>query len=225
MYPPTEVATGIHRLGYAPGRLPASRDDYPPSGECMTADSRAANDIHGPKAKGRSPFRDFAPLLCRIFEGLVQHPDQDVCTGIRRQKSASCGTFELGSSFPHFPDIASMMRVSSQPFASFVADSLEGHLFTLSFLGKNCLPLIRLEWRSKTGVVARIHIRRRHNAVGARNVPHCESRLPRSSRCRRCESPRAVRARGFCTEGMRAEFYCAGSSVSLCTRQFSSSAA
>jgi len=94
-----------------------------------------------PKQKGDLPV-GISPSACRVVKVWFSRQTTTCVPEDADRGSASCGSFELGSSFPHFSDIASVMRVSSQPFASFVADSLEGHLSTLSFSGKNFLPLL-----------------------------------------------------------------------------------
>jgi len=119
----------------------------------IASSTQCSRETSGHEQRGDLPFGSSPPALpCFRRPGSASRPGRVYRDS--QTESASCGTFELSSSFPHFPDIASVTRVSSQPFVSFVADSLEGHWSTLSFFGEDFSSVTALESRSKTGVVA-----------------------------------------------------------------------
>jgi hypothetical protein len=97
---------------------------------------------------GPSPNRDAAPCFSVLRRSGSDSGSQTCVT--ERQ----CGLFELRSSFPHFPAVTTVVRVSISPFLSFVSDSLEGHGVD-SLLLEDFSSVTGLEWRGSDGVVGR----------------------------------------------------------------------
>jgi hypothetical protein len=86
------------------------------------------------KAKGRDLSRDGAPCYPYFRRSGSAYQITTALPGI-------AGRFELSPSFPHPPVVTVVVRATSLPIASLVADSLVGHSVSLSFW-KISLPLI-----------------------------------------------------------------------------------
>jgi hypothetical protein len=86
------------------------------------------------KAKGHHLSREGAPCHPYFRKSGSAYQITTALPGI-------AGRFELSPSFPHSPVVTVVVRATSLPIASLVADSLVGHSVSLSFW-KISLPLI-----------------------------------------------------------------------------------